>query len=197
MDNNNSSRVATAMEETWVPARINGLSADLYEVSSEGNVRVKEHVITLMCHGKLSTRLCKSHLLKPSDIGLGYMQVHLYINGQYKAILVHRLVMESFNPNYDDSLTDVDHIDNNSLNNRLDNLRRLTHADNLRKEHRASQFKKPVCKKPVRVISANHEKQWLFDSVTEAADFLEVKREYLSHVLHYNNKVNGYFVYFK
>jgi len=112
-------------------------------------------------------------------------------------VLVHRLVMESFNPDYDDSLTDVDHIDNNPLNNRLDNLRRLTHRDNLVKEHRLSQFKKPVCKKPVRVISPDHTVQWLFDSVTEASDFLEVKREYLSKILRKSNKIHGYSVFFK
>lgn len=196
MDNNNS-RVATDELEEWIDARINGMDLDLYEVSNMGNVRSKEHTITFMRQGKLSVRLCKAHLIKPQDIGLGYQQVKLSIDGKIRGVLVHRLVMDSFKPDYDDSLTDVDHIDNNRLNNRLDNLRRLTHRDNLVKEHRLSQFKKPVCKKPVRVISPDHTVQWLFDSVTEASDFLKVKREYLSHVLHYNNQINGFSVYFK
>jgi len=183
--------------EEWVEARINGLSAELYEVSNMGQVRIKEHSITFMRQGKLSVRLCRAHLIKPHDNGLGYMQVSLSIDGRIRGVLVHRLVMESFKPDYDDSLTDVDHIDNNPLNNRLDNLRRLTHRDNLVKEHRLSQFKKPVCKKPVRVISPDHTVQWLFDSVTEASDFLEVKREYLSKILRKSNKIHGYSVFFK
>lgn len=178
--------------EKWVEAKINELSAELYEVSDQGRVRIKEHSITFMRQGKLSVRLCKAHLIKPHDNGLGYQQVNIVVNGQNKAILVHRLVMDSFNPDYDEALTDIDHINSDRTDNRLINLQRLSHADNLRQEHRLK-----LIRKPVRVISSNHTVQWLFDSVTEAADWMGTNPSQLSHVLNHSGKLNGYSVYFK
>lgn len=178
--------------EKWVEARINGLSAELYEVSSEGNVRVKEHSITFVRQGKLSVRLCKAHSIKPHDNGLGYQQVTLSIDGQSKAILVHRLVMDSFNPDYDDSLTDIDHVNCLRGDNRLANLKRVSHAENLRQPHRMK-----LIRKPVRVISSDHTVQWLFNSVSEAADWLGVQQGYLSHILHNGNQIDDLYVFFK
>lgn len=178
--------------EKWVDAKINELSADLYEVSDQGRVRIKEHSITFMRQGKLSVRLCKSHIIKPHDNGLDYQQVNIVVNGQNKAILVHRLVMDSFNPDYDASLTDIDHLNSDRMDNRLDNLRRLTHRDNLVQEHRMK-----LIRKPVRIISSDHIMQWLFDSVNEAADWLGANPSQLSHALNHSGKINGYSVYFQ
>ena len=178
--------------EKWVEARINGLSAELYEVSNMGQVRIKEHTITFMRQGKLSVRLCKDHLIKPHDNGLGYQQVNIVVNGQNKAILVHRLVMDSFNPEYDEALTDIDHLNSDRMDNRLINLQRLTHPDNLVQEHRMK-----LIRKPVRIISTDHRIQLLFDSVTEAADWMGTSPSQLSHALNHSGKLNGYLVYFQ
>lgn len=179
--------------EEWVEAKINGLSAELYEVSNMGKVRIKEHTITFMRQGKLSVRLCKDHLIKPHDNGLGYLQVNIVVNGQNKAVLVHRLVMDSFNPDYDDSLTDIDHLNSDRMDNRLINLQRLTHHDNLVQEHRMK-----LIRKPVRVISSSsHHIQWLFDSVSEAANWMGISPSQLSHALNHSGKLNGYSVYFQ
>lgn len=178
--------------EKWIDARINGLSAELYEVSDQGNVRVKEHTITFMRKGKLSVRLCKAHSIKPHDNGLGYQQVNLSINGQYKAILVHRLVLDSFNPDYDGELTDIDHINSDRTDNRLINLRRLSHHENLVQEHRMK-----LIRKPVRIISSDERVQWLFNSVSEAADWLGLAPSHLSTALNHSHKIKGYSVFFK
>jgi len=108
------------------------------------------------------------------------------------AILVHRLVMDSFNPDYDSTLTDIDHLNSDRMDNRLSNLQRLTHADNLRQEHRMK-----LIRKPVRIISSDHVMQWLFDSVNEAADWMGTSPSQLSHALNHSSKLNGYSVYFK
>jgi len=185
--------MVTIMEnEKWVEARINGLSAELYEVSNMGQVRIKEHSITFMRKGKLSVRLCKAHMIKPHDNGLGYQQVNIMVNGQNKAILVHRLVMDSFNPDYDLSLTDIDHLNSDRMNNRLINLQRLTHHDNLVQEHRMK-----LIRKPVRIISTDHRIQLLFNSVSEAANWMGTSPSQLSHALNHSGKLNGYSVYFK
>lgn len=61
----------------------------------------------------------------------GYCCVHLYKNQIRKAEKIHRLVAEAFieNPL---NLTDVNHIDGNKLNNRIDNLEWSSRSDNMK-----------------------------------------------------------------
>ena len=112
-----------------------------YQVSSMGRVRSTDRVIKVT-NGQ---RHLVDHIIQPHDNGLGYMQVNL-IDTDHKlhAMLVHKLVLDTFMPlSADESqtLTDIDHIDSCRSNNRLSNLRRVTHADNLRKEHRMNQIR--------------------------------------------------------
>lgn len=90
-----------------------------YSVSTLGNVRNDR----------------TGHILKPGKTKLGYLIVT--VGGQSR--LVHKLVMDTFMPISEaeaSSLTDVDHINANRSDNKLSNLRRCSHADNLRSAHR-------------------------------------------------------------
>lgn len=97
-----------------------GNNGMLYEISNLGRVR-KNGV-----------------LFEPKPTNSGY----LYFNHIY----VHRAVAELFIPNPDNKLQ-VDHIDTNKLNNRVDNLRWVTQSENNRnpithqkmKEYRATE----------------------------------------------------------
>lgn len=74
-------------------------------------------------------------ILKPGITKLGYAIVT--VGGQSR--LVHQLIMSTFMPISKAeaiTLTDIDHINANRSDNRLSNLRRCTHADNLRSSHR-------------------------------------------------------------
>lgn len=74
-------------------------------------------------------------ILKPGKTKLGYSIVT--VGGQSR--LVHQLVMNVFMPISKDEaavLSDVDHVNSVRSDNRLSNLRRCTHADNLRSAHR-------------------------------------------------------------
>lgn len=193
--NNNNSTVATAMNEveTWVPAQCDGIEYPLYEVSDQGHVRRVEYSVTYNKGGHLVSATMKQRLVQPKNNGNGYLQVALRdIDGNKRYVMLSRLVLGSFEPNYNPRLTDIHHTDSNPFNNEVGNLRWLSHRDNLVQPHRMK-----LIRKPVRVISADHTIQWLFDSVSEAADWMGVQQGRLSNALHHGNQINGYFVYFQ
>lgn len=61
----------------------------------------------------------------------GYLRVTLYKNGKPKHFLIHRLVAQAFIPN-PKNLPEVNHIDNNPVNNRVENLAWCTAKENSR-----------------------------------------------------------------
>lgn len=69
--------------------------------------------------------------LKCSSNGVGYLQVFCYKNNKLeRTYLVHRLVWMAFKGEIQPGL-EIDHIDGNRSNNRLDNLRLVTHQSNM------------------------------------------------------------------
>lgn len=63
----------------------------------------------------------------------GYMFTSFYINGKSKKFFIHRLVLMMFNPVKNMENLQVDHIDTNKKNNRLDNLEWVTQSENQRR----------------------------------------------------------------
>lgn len=107
-------------EEIWRP--VEGYEG-LYEVSSYGRVR------SLDRYDKMN-RFWKGRILNLSDNGIGYLRVQLYSNNKAKWFFVHRLVAIAFIPN-PDNLPEVNHIDEDKTNNRIDNLEFCDHKYNL------------------------------------------------------------------
>ena len=102
----------TAVEE-WKPIRKYKGS---YEVSNLGRVR------SLPRDTKFGQRqkLVKGQILKPIDKH-GYLYVALSKHSKQAQCPIHRLVADAFIPNYD-NLPQVNHIDENKANNRVENL---------------------------------------------------------------------------
>jgi hypothetical protein len=92
-----------------------------YEVSDQGRVR---------------NRWTK-RLLKPVNNGFGYLQVGLYHDGVQHHKTVHSLVAECFIGERPDGYH-VDHIDRNTTNNCLSNLRYLTPRENIHNKPRGA-----------------------------------------------------------
>lgn len=86
----------------------------LYTVDSDGNIY----------------NLKSGRQMRYRSNGKGYMLVNLSNNGKVTTHKVHRLVMTSFYPEVDHTLT-VDHIDGNKANNAITNLRWCTHKENV------------------------------------------------------------------
>lgn len=73
----------------------------------------------------------KGRRLIPSIDYKGYLVFHLYKDGRRQNKKGHRLVAEAFLPN-PDNLPEVDHIDTDRKNNKLDNLRWASGSSNTR-----------------------------------------------------------------
>ena len=102
------------VDEIWKP--INDYEG--YEVSNYGRVRsINRNIIDK--NGKTIYRNGK--LLSQNKINSGYLMVDFNINGIHKRELVHRLVAKAFISN-PDNLPEINHKDENKLNNHIDNL---------------------------------------------------------------------------
>jgi hypothetical protein len=95
---------------------INGFEG-YYKVSNKGNV------FSVRRNKKLST--CISHK--------GYHETHLSLKGKRRKFKIHRLVANAFIPN-PENLSQIDHIDNDKSNNRVENLQWITNKQNNQKK---------------------------------------------------------------
>ena len=121
------------MKEQWKDIKdLEGL----YQVSNWGNV------MSLNYNGTGKPRLMKTVKNK-----YGYLVVKLFKDRKPKMFRVNRLVAETFIPN-PDNLPQVNHIDENKENNRVDNLEWCTPKENsnhgTRNERRVKTQSKPV-----------------------------------------------------
>lgn len=111
-------------EEIWRP--IVGYEG-LYEVSSYGRVRSLDRYVK--CDYE-RYRLHKGKVLSPAKDRYGYLSVVLSCNGKHKTITVHRIVAQAFIPN-PDNLPEINHRDEDKINNRVDNLEWCTAKYNM------------------------------------------------------------------
>lgn len=108
------------MNEIW--RDIKGYEG-LYKVSNLGNV------VSLKYQGKIR----EVPYFMSFDDNHGYKRVTLTMNGIKKKIFVHRLVAEAFIPNLENKPY-IDHINTIRDDNRVDNLRWVTHSENILNE---------------------------------------------------------------
>jgi len=113
------------MEEIWKD--IKGYEG-YYQISNMGNVKSLEHTVT-KSNGVVQIR--KERIMNKRESTDGYYIAKLNMNNHSKSIAIHRLVAQHFIPN-PDNLPEVNHIDTNRKNNRVDNLEWCTHKDNVR-----------------------------------------------------------------
>lgn len=97
----------------------------LYQISNLGNVK------SLNYH-----RTGKERILKPAKKDNGYLFIGLHKNRNIKYFLIHRLVASSFLPN-PNKLKEINHINENKIDNRVENLEWINHKDNMKYGNRS------------------------------------------------------------
>lgn len=90
----------------------------LYQVNGKGEVKSLNYRNT-----------GKKKIMRTWKNNNGYLYVDLCKNYKYERFLVHRLVYEAFYGKIPDGM-EIDHIDTNRQNNRVENLRCVTHKEN-------------------------------------------------------------------
>lgn len=139
-----------------------------YEVSSFGNIRNK----------KTPDRY---HSLNVSGRGRNYYSVTFSVNNVQTRRNVHRLVAKAFIPN-PNNLPEINHKDENGLNNRVENLEWCDRRYNLMWGNRTQKF---IDAKSIPILQCdklgNVIKEW--KSQTEAAKELHLDTGSLSHAL--------------
>ena len=108
------------MKEQWRTAIYDGIVFEgLYKVSNLGRILNLNYRNT-----------GRAELMTPSENTDGYFKVNLRKNGENKTCYVHRLIAQTFIPN-PENLPEVNHIDEDKTNNRVDNLEWKWHKDNI------------------------------------------------------------------
>lgn len=140
----------------------------LYQVSNLGRVKSLSRVVTQWNRFQNITYSIPEKILTPI-LSNNYYNVGLSKDGKVKTIRVHRLVAEAFIPN-PRNLPQVNHKDENKLNNEADNLEWCTaQYNNTYNEHNA----KINAKKRKRVYCVDLDKY--YSSITEAETELGIK----------------------
>lgn len=158
------------MEEFWKD--IKGYEG-VYRVSNLGRVKSLDRIDS-------SGKKRSGRMMKPGYVGKGYLQIQLHINGKPKHFRVNRLVAQAFLPNTDNK-PQVNHIDEDKTNNRIDNLEWTTSTENINFGSRNSKVAK-ANSKPIKVIYRDNTYE-LWDSATEFAKEFGISQGYINDVL--------------
>ena len=152
-----------------------------YEASNLGRIRTKEGKTTFtQRHGK---RHWQQRLLKPKycrnvRVPNRYdARVALWKDGKAKTLLVARIVLATFNQEHDlfSNMT-VNHIDGNSLNNKIENLEWCSRKENIQKGFETGAY--PYSK--IKLTNKVTGEEIIFDSMTKASYYLNQNHGYIS-----------------
>lgn len=159
------------------------------EVSNLGRVRTKDRYVS---NGKNSKRLVKGQVLKQWDNGRGYLRVRFCVNGKQINLYVHRMVAVCFIPN-PNNLPEVNHKDNNPINNRWDNLEWCTREYNIAYKEKYGVSSAEALGRPVIAVNRETFEVFWFESQREAERQLDIDQRQITRVVNgKRNKTHGF-----
>lgn len=137
---------------------------------------------------------------KPSHDKDGYLQIGLEIDGRKTTRKIHRLVAEAFIPNVENK-PQVNHIDGDKENNRIDNLEWVTNSENQYHKYRILGYVEPLetrLKKRLNCGKSNKKKVVCvetgqeYDSARTASKFMGLHFTAVSSAIYSNRTCGGY-----
>lgn len=117
-------RIDIMVEEIWKD--IKGYEG-YYQISNLGNVKSLERTVY---HSDGRVQVRKERIMSKRESTDGYYIAKLNVDKQSKSIAIHRLIAEAFIPN-PNNFPEVNHIDTNRKNNKVENLEWCTRIDNI------------------------------------------------------------------
>lgn len=189
------------MKEVWKD--IEGYEG-LYQISNLGNVKSLDRKVNAKNNKK---RLIKGTFLKLRFNNRNYNIVSLYKNNIQEVRFIHRLVAETFIPNPENK-PEVNHIDGDKQNNKIDNLEWCTRTENNKhawktglnkvsdnqKKAAAQSAKKRFSKKIIQYdLKGNFIKEW--DSMSEAQRQLNIWHESIGKCCKGEIKTSGKYIW--
>lgn len=162
----------------------------LYQVSSEGRVKSLARVVIRNNGQKLPI---KERILKPAFNGRGYLIVDLCDGGKRKHFKVHRLVCQAFHENPDNK-PQVNHIDEDTTNNRASNLEWVTAKENVNHGTRTKRMAK-TNSKPVGQYTKDGEPIKVWQSATVAERQAGFNYQHICDVANGNRKTHKGFIW--
>ena len=151
----------------------------LYQISNKGRVK--------------SLKYGKERIRTPVINNSGYLNIILYKNTEAQHRLVHRLVAEAFIPNLENK-PQINHKDENKLNNCVENLEWIRHIDNCnygsRNERVADSLSKPILQYSK---SGDFIREW--KSASEVKRVLGIDNSHIIHCCKGKRKSSGGFVW--
>ena len=158
----------------------------LYQASSFGEIRSVDREQKVIWKGKTITKQVKGKHLKQRDHNSGYLVVWLSKFGKVKPFTVHRIIAKVF-LNNGNSADEVNHLDGNKKNNRVENLEWCSRSENI--NHMYSALQKGRGGKRIVCVETNQ----TFASITEAAQAVNRTDGAIHHALkNSNRKAGGY-----
>ncbi len=166
--------------ETWKPCL--GYEG-LYSVSNLGRVKAEKRVLTEKNTGIVRTKkphLMRLHLKDERSYTVGLIDS----NGKHKNHFVHRLEYEAFVGKIPEGY-EIDHIDSNSKNNVLSNLRACTHEENARNPNSIKKRTPPKHSRGVGIVLKDEEGNTIkeFSSMRNCAEYFGVRSDSIRRIV--------------
>lgn len=166
------------LDEVWKD--IDGYEG-VYMISNHGRIRSMRRVATSISSTLgVRNRTVSDRILKQGNTRR-YKSIKIRYNGVNDFFLIHRLVGIAFVPN-PDNLNEIDHIDGNPENNYFENIRWVTHRENMRNEITRNKIKqtsiisKAHTKIPVLQFTVSGDFVAEYDSTKTASEITGVRR---------------------